>query len=101
MRQIAEEKGVAAGQLALAWVLARGEDTVPIPSTKRGTYLEENAAAVDMRLTPEDMERIDEVAPIGAGAGDRHADMSTVHRQTQTGSSQAFRTASGRAGSTR
>jgi aryl-alcohol dehydrogenase-like predicted oxidoreductase len=80
VRQIADEKGVAPGQLALAWVLARGQDIVPIPGTKRRTYLEENAAAVDVRLTPEELERIDEVAPIGAGAGDRYADMSTVHR---------------------
>jgi aryl-alcohol dehydrogenase-like predicted oxidoreductase len=80
VREIAEEKGITAGQLALAWVLAQGEDIVPIPGTKRRTYLEENAAAVDVRLTPEDLERIDEVAPIGAGAGDRYADMSTVHR---------------------
>ena len=80
VRQIADEKGVTPGQLALAWVLARGEDIVPIPGTKRRTYLEENAAAVDVRLTPQDMERIDEVAPVGAGAGDRYADMSTVHR---------------------
>ena len=80
VRQIADEKGVTPGQLALAWVLAQGEDIVPIPGTKRRTYLEENAAAVDVRLTPQDMERIDEVAPVGAGAGDRYADMSTVHR---------------------
>jgi aryl-alcohol dehydrogenase-like predicted oxidoreductase len=80
VRQIAEEKGVTPGQLALAWVLAQGEDIVPIPGTKRRSYLEENAAAVDVRLTPEDLARIDEVAPVGAGAGDRYADMSTVHR---------------------
>ena len=80
VREIAEEKGVTPGQLALAWVLAQGEDIVPIPGTKRRSYLEENAAAVDVKLTPEDLERIDEVAPIGAGAGDRYADMSTVHR---------------------
>jgi aryl-alcohol dehydrogenase-like predicted oxidoreductase len=80
VRQIAEEKGVTPGQLALAWVLAQGEDIVPIPGTKRRSYLEENAAAVDVRLAPEDLARIDEVAPVGAGAGDRYADMSTVHR---------------------
>ena len=80
VRQIAEEKGVAPGQLALAWVLAQGEDIVPIPGTKRRTYLEENAAAVGVRLTDEELERIDEVAPLGAGAGDRYADMSTVRR---------------------
>jgi aryl-alcohol dehydrogenase-like predicted oxidoreductase len=80
VREIAEEKGVAPGQLALAWVLAQGDDIVPIPGTKRRSYLEENAAAVDVKLTPEELERIDEVAPIGAGVGDRYADMSTVHR---------------------
>jgi aryl-alcohol dehydrogenase-like predicted oxidoreductase len=80
VRQIAEEKGVTPGQLALAWVLAQGEDIVPIPGTKRRSYLEENAAAVDVSLTQEDLARIDEVAPMGAGAGDRYADMSTVHR---------------------
>jgi aryl-alcohol dehydrogenase-like predicted oxidoreductase len=80
VRQIAEEKGITPGQLALAWVLAQGEDIVPIPGTKRRSYLEENAAAADVRLTQEDLERIDEVAPVGAGAGDRYADMSTVHR---------------------
>jgi aryl-alcohol dehydrogenase-like predicted oxidoreductase len=80
VREIAEEKGVAPGQLALAWVLAQGEDVVPIPGTKRRTYLEENAAATEIRLTPQDLERIDAAAPVGAGAGDRYADMSTVHR---------------------
>jgi aryl-alcohol dehydrogenase-like predicted oxidoreductase len=80
VREIAEEKGVAPGQLALAWVLAQGEDIVPIPGTKRRPYLEENAAAVDVELTPEELARIDEVVPVGAGAGDRYADMSTVHR---------------------
>jgi aryl-alcohol dehydrogenase-like predicted oxidoreductase len=80
VEQIAGEKGVAPGQLALAWVLAQGEDIVPIPGTKRRSYLEENAAAVDVSLSAEDLARIDEVAPIGAGAGDRYADMSTVHR---------------------
>jgi aryl-alcohol dehydrogenase-like predicted oxidoreductase len=80
VREIADEKGITPGQLALAWVLAQGEDIVPIPGTKRRSYLEENAAAVDVRLTPEDLARIDEVAPAGAGAGDRYADMSTVHR---------------------
>jgi aryl-alcohol dehydrogenase-like predicted oxidoreductase len=80
VRQIAEEKGVTPAQLALAWVLAQGEDIVPIPGTKRRSYLEENAAAVDVSLTQEDLARIDEVAPMGAGAGDRYADMSTVHR---------------------
>jgi aryl-alcohol dehydrogenase-like predicted oxidoreductase len=80
VKEIAAEKRVQPGQLALAWVMAQGEDIVPIPGTKRRTYLEENAAAVDVVLTDEDLARIDEVAPVGAGAGDRYADMSTVHR---------------------
>ena len=80
VREIADEKGITPGQLALAWVLAQDEDIVPIPGTKRRSYLEENAAAVGLRLTADDLARIDEVAPLGAGAGDRYADMSTVHR---------------------
>jgi aryl-alcohol dehydrogenase-like predicted oxidoreductase len=78
--EIAEQTGIAPGQLALAWVIAQGQDIVPIPGTKRRTYLEENAAAVDVELTDDDLARIDAVAPAGAGAGDRYADMSTVHR---------------------
>jgi aryl-alcohol dehydrogenase-like predicted oxidoreductase len=80
VREIADEKGVTPGQLALAWVLARGEDIVPIPGTKRRSYLEENAAAVEVVLTADDLARLDELAPVGATAGDRYADMSTVHR---------------------
>jgi aryl-alcohol dehydrogenase-like predicted oxidoreductase len=80
VREIADEKGVTPGQLALAWVLARGEDIVPIPGTKRRSYLEENAAAVEVVLTADDLARHDELAPVGATAGDRYADMSTVHR---------------------
>ncbi len=70
---MAAEKRVKPSQLALAWLLARGEDIVPIPGTKRRAYLEENAASVGIRLTPEDLVRIDEVAPKGAAAGDRYA----------------------------
>jgi aryl-alcohol dehydrogenase-like predicted oxidoreductase len=80
VREIAAEKGCTPGQLALAWVLARGEDVVPIPGTKRRAYLEENAAADDVRLTPDDLRRIDEVMPMGAAAGERYSDMSAVHR---------------------
>jgi aryl-alcohol dehydrogenase-like predicted oxidoreductase len=80
VKELADEKGVTPGQLALAWVLARGEDVVPIPGTKRRTYLEENAAAVEVVLTADDLARLDELAPVGATAGDRYADMSTVHR---------------------
>ena len=60
-------------QLALAWVLAQGEDVVPIPGTRRIANLEENVAAVDVVLTPEDLARIDEVAPSGAVAGERYS----------------------------
>ncbi|HEX7125427.1 MAG TPA: aldo/keto reductase [Thermodesulfobacteriota bacterium] len=69
---MAAEKGVRPSQLALAWLLAREEDIVPIPGTKRRAYLEENAASVRVRLTPGDLARIDEVAPKGVAAGDRY-----------------------------
>ena len=78
--EIAEEKGVTPGQLALAWVLHRGEDIVPIPGTKRRSYLEENVAASELELSPDELERIDEAAPSGAASGDRYPDMSTVDR---------------------
>jgi aryl-alcohol dehydrogenase-like predicted oxidoreductase len=80
VRQIAREKDCTPGQLALAWVMAQGEDIVPIPGTKRRTYLEENVAAVELELTAEDLERIDDAAPVGAAAGDRYPDMSAVNR---------------------
>jgi aryl-alcohol dehydrogenase-like predicted oxidoreductase len=80
VREIAEEQGVTPSQLALAWVLHQGDDIVPIPGTKRVKYLEENAAAVDIVLTPEDLARIDAAAPAGATAGDRYPDMSSVNR---------------------
>jgi aryl-alcohol dehydrogenase-like predicted oxidoreductase len=69
---IAKRKGCTPSQLALAWVLAQGDDIVPIPGTKRRKYLEENVAAVEVRLTPEDLEEIDEVAPAGVAAGARY-----------------------------
>jgi aryl-alcohol dehydrogenase-like predicted oxidoreductase len=78
VQEIAAEKGVTPGQLALAWVLAQGADIVPIPGTKRRTYLEENAAAAEVELSPDDLARIDEVWPRGAAAGDRYTDMSTI-----------------------
>ncbi|WP_153806584.1 aldo/keto reductase [Nocardia sp. SYP-A9097] len=70
--ELAEEKGVAAGQLALAWVLSRGDDVVPIPGTKRRTYLEQNVAAVDITLSAEDLARIEAAAPANAIAGARY-----------------------------
>ncbi len=80
VNDIAAEKGVTPGQLALAWVLNQGPDIVPIPGTKRRTYLEENVAAATIELTPSDLARLDEAAPRGATAGDRYPDMSTVNR---------------------
>jgi len=78
VRSLAEEKGCTPGQLALAWVLSRGDDVVPIPGTKRRTYLEENAAANDIELTDADLATIEATFPIGAGAGDRYPDMAPV-----------------------
>ena len=80
VKEIAHEKGVAASQLALAWLLHQGEDIVPIPGTKRREYLEENVAAVGITLTDEELRRIDEVAPKGAASGERYSDMSPVNR---------------------
>jgi len=80
VRQIAEEKGRTPAQLALAWVLAQGPDIVPIPGTKRVRYLEENLGAPDVTLTPDDLARIDAVAPKGFTSGARYADMSSVNR---------------------
>ena len=77
---LAAEKGITPSQLALAWVLSRGDDIVPIPGTKRRSYLEENAGAIDVELTPGDLERLERVFPAGAAAGDRYPDMSTVNR---------------------
>jgi aryl-alcohol dehydrogenase-like predicted oxidoreductase len=71
LRALADQKGVTAGQLALAWVLSRGEDVVPIPGTKRRTYLEENAAAATLTLTTEDIAAIEEALPADAVKGTR------------------------------
>jgi len=72
VEEIAAEKGCRPSQLALAWVLAQGADIVPIPGTKRRTYLEENVRALQVRLDPSDLARIDEVMPPGAAAGPRY-----------------------------
>jgi aryl-alcohol dehydrogenase-like predicted oxidoreductase len=72
VEELAKEKGCSASQLALAWVMAQGDDIVPIPGTKRRKYLEENAAAVDVELSKEDLRRIDEVAPHGVASGERY-----------------------------
>ena len=82
VREIADRKGVKPGQLALAWVLAKGEDLVPIPGTKRRKYLEENAAAADLHLTPEDVAELENAVPLEAVAGDRYtaANMKNIDR---------------------
>ncbi|BDG07908.1 aldo/keto reductase [Anaeromyxobacter paludicola] len=72
IRELAEGRGVKPAQLALAWVLARGDDVVPIPGTTTRKHLEENVAAAALRLTPDELRRIDEVAPRGAAAGPRY-----------------------------
>ena len=72
VRALAADKGCSASQLALAWVLAQGEDIVPIPGTKRRKYLEDNAAAVDLQLTPVDLTAIEAVFPKGVAAGQRY-----------------------------
>jgi aryl-alcohol dehydrogenase-like predicted oxidoreductase len=73
--QIAEEKGCTPAQLALAWVLSRGDDVVPIPGTKRRRRLEENVAALEVDLSGDDLARIEAAAPRIEIAGDRYADM--------------------------
>ena len=80
--EIADEKGCTPAQLALAWVLARGQDIVPIPGTKRRTYLQQNIGALSVALSESDLERIDKIIPPGAASGDRyHAQgMTTVNR---------------------
>jgi aryl-alcohol dehydrogenase-like predicted oxidoreductase len=82
VREVADEKVVTPGQLALAWLLAQGEDIVPIPGTKRRKYLEENAGAADVTLTEEDLARIEEAMPRGSAAGERYSEeqMRTVGR---------------------
>jgi aryl-alcohol dehydrogenase-like predicted oxidoreductase len=81
IEQIAREKGCKPSQLALAWVLAKDKNIVPIPGTKRRKYLEENVAALEVKLTAEDRRRIDEIFPTGAAAGLRYPEhmMSTVN----------------------
>jgi aryl-alcohol dehydrogenase-like predicted oxidoreductase len=80
VREIAEEKGITPAQLALAWVLAQGDDVVPIPGTKRRKYLEDNAAAADVELTEEDLARIDDELPEVSGERYTEEGMATVNR---------------------
>jgi aryl-alcohol dehydrogenase-like predicted oxidoreductase len=80
VNELAAAKGVTASQVALGWLLAKGDDVVPIPGTKRVRYLEENAAADDVRLTDDDVTALEDAFPAGATAGERYPDMSTVNR---------------------
>ncbi|MGH8727570.1 MAG: aldo/keto reductase, partial [Burkholderiales bacterium] len=80
IEEIAREKNATPSQLALAWLLAQGPDIVPIPGTKRVKYLEENTVSLDIKLSKEDLERINAVAPKGSTSGPRYADMSGVNR---------------------
>ena len=77
VQEIAKAKDATPAQIAIAWVLSRGDDIVPIPGTRRRTYLDQNAAASEIELTPEDLAQLDE---LGEAAGDRYSDMSTVNR---------------------
>src|SRR4051794_32938716 len=80
VREIAAEKDATPGQLALAWLMHQSDDIVPIPGTKRRAYLEENAAAAEIELTPDDLARIEDAAPAGVTAGERYPDMSSIDR---------------------
>ena len=80
VEEIAKAKGVTPSQLAIAWLIAQRNDIVPIPGTKRRKYLEENVAATDITLTPEDLKQIEAAAPQGVTAGDRYPNMSQVNR---------------------
>jgi aryl-alcohol dehydrogenase-like predicted oxidoreductase len=78
VEQLADQLGVKPGQVALAWVLAQGDDVVPIPGTKRRTYLHENIDAVNVKLSEDEIRVLDEAAPSGATAGDRYPDMTFI-----------------------
>ena len=82
LEKMAREKKCTPAQLALAWLLYQGDDIVPIPGTKRVKYLEENVGALDVKLSPEDLRRIDAIAPVGVAAGTRYPEggMATVNR---------------------
>jgi aryl-alcohol dehydrogenase-like predicted oxidoreductase len=80
IERIAKQKHVTPAQLAIAWLLHRGDDIVPIPGSKSIAHLEENAAAVNVELSPEEMARIEEIAPKGVAAGDRYPNMAMVNR---------------------
>jgi aryl-alcohol dehydrogenase-like predicted oxidoreductase len=79
VKKLATSKNVTAAQLALAWVLAQGDDVVPIPGTRKVSRLEENLASLEIQLSESDLNALNEIAPIGVTAGDRYADMSSVN----------------------
>jgi aryl-alcohol dehydrogenase-like predicted oxidoreductase len=72
LEEVAEAHGAKPAQVALAWVLSRGENVIPIPGMKRRSYLDENVAAADIELTPEELARLDAAFPPGAAAGERY-----------------------------
>ncbi|HWW44211.1 MAG TPA: aldo/keto reductase [Acidimicrobiia bacterium] len=78
VREMAAVKGCTPGQLALAWLVAQGTDVVPIPGTKRRTYLEENVGALDVTISPADLARLDDLLPAGSASGPRYEDMSAI-----------------------
>jgi aryl-alcohol dehydrogenase-like predicted oxidoreductase len=80
VEQLARQKGCTASQLALAWLLARGPDVIPIPGTKRVKYLEENVGALNVKLSEAELQEIEAIFPAGAASGARYADMSFVNR---------------------
>jgi len=81
VRTLADRKGVTPGQLALAWVLAQGQDVVPIPGTKRVSYLEENVAAASITLTDNDLAELETAIPVDAVVGERYPDMSSIDQR--------------------
>ena len=80
VERLANDRGVTPGQIALAWVLSRGDDIVPIPGTKHVRFLEENVGATQVELSRDERARLDDVFPVGAAAGMRYADMTPIHR---------------------
>ena len=80
VKEIAQGLSCTPGQLALAWVLHQGTDVVPIPGTKRRTYLEENVAAAEISLSTSDLAELDAAMPVGAAAGDRYPQMQRLNR---------------------
>jgi aryl-alcohol dehydrogenase-like predicted oxidoreductase len=82
VQKLAEDRGVSPAQLALAWVLAQGDDVVPIPGTKRRSYLGENLGALDVTLTADDLAALEGVFPRGAASGDRYVSRATISSET-------------------